>query len=215
MTQEQVQDRTTIDPISNYAEVMEEMEEALSDSKRQRDERDVEDPRGMKMSQKGKITKAGEPIKDRQQAWRTDDGREIWLPTGTLPYHLSKRRPNGDRVFVLRKPPIAEKIPLDLTCKICERANGYSRKFYEWTQYEDHQEILHPREWQREQRERDRLERLEERKVLMALAERGMTNGATQDRTEGATSAKKYVCETCDRGFDRAVALSGHRRTHS
>ena len=145
-------ERTTLEPINE--DIMEEMEQALADREAQRDERGLEEKqKGMRLTQKTNITHGGQEVAGRTRAWRTDDGREVWLNTGELPYHLSKRRPDGERVFVLRKPNIAERVPVEnLACKICIRSRGGSRKFYEYTQYEDHMEILHPREYQRELR---------------------------------------------------------------
>jgi len=197
--------------MSTDTEIMAEMAKAMRESD-QREERGIPDASqstGLKMSQKTKGA-SGPEVPGRIRAWRTDDGREVWLPAVTQLYHLRKTRPNGEPVFVLTKPEMAQRIPLDISCSICARVNGASRKFYQMTQYEDHMEILHPREWQREQREIDRRERHEERQVLAALATGGR-NGNQEPTTIRQIS---YACETCGKSFSKKVALAGHRRTH-
>lgn len=197
--------------MNQYAEIAEEIESVLADKERQRKDRGIDNSPGMHFSQKSGITDAaGEEVDGRTRAWRTDDGREVLINTAELPHHLAKRFPNGNRVFVLRKPAMAERTPLDIECAICKRANGYSRKFYEYTAYDDHQEILHPREWQREQRERDRQDRLEERAVLREMIQRGGANAPTESEAVQAG----FICEECGKGFAKKVALVGHSRTH-
>ena len=85
--------------------ILEEMEQALADKEALREERGIgEQPRGMRLSQKTNIAFGDEEMPGRTRAWRTDDGREVWLNTGELPHHLNKRRPDGKRIFVLKKP---------------------------------------------------------------------------------------------------------------
>jgi hypothetical protein len=209
-------------PSKDAVEIMEEMEQALADKEAVREERDLgEQPTGMRLSQKTNIQFAGEEVPGRTRAYRSDDGREVWLNTAELPYHLSKRLPNGKRVFVMKKPPMAERVPLDIECRICARMNGYSRRFYDNAQYQDHMEILHPRENERERRDQDRQERLEERAVLRALAERGVTNGAEQVKPEPEVAAEvqsgpaPWTCEVCGRGFSVKIAYINHKKVHA
>ena len=207
-------ERTTIEPIGE--DIMEEMEQALQDREAQRDERGLEaDPKGMRLSQKTNITHGSQVVAGRTRAWRTDDGRETWLNTGELPYHLSKRRPNGDRVFVLKKPVMAQRAPLEIQCQTCLRMNGYSRQFFSRSQYEDHQEILHPREYQRELRNDERSQRERETNALVALAERGAGNVRTEQAEQSTEEGGNWVCAGCHRGFRSKAALGSHARTHA
>ena len=192
--------------------ILEEMEQALADKEALREERGVgEQPKGMRLSQKTNIVFGDTEMPGRTRAWRTDDGREVWLNTGELPHHLNKRRPDGQRIFVLKKPPVAERIPLDLKCGVCIRMRGASRLFYDHSQYEDHMEILHPREYQRELREAEREQRERETSALVALAERGARNGA-----ETTNQASAYTCGTCGKSAKSRAGLSAHvRGAHS
>ena len=201
-------------------EIMEEMEQALQDKEALREERGVgEQPKGMRLSQKTNIAFGDTEMPGRTRAWRTDDGREVWLNTGELPHHLSKRRPDGKRIFVLQKPSVAERVPLDLKCGVCIRMRGDSRLFYNHSQYEDHMEILHPREYQRELRELDRAQRDRSTDALIALAERGVSNGPTTRQANGEsvpTSTAAYACGTCGKQAKSRAGLSAHvRGAHS
>ena len=214
-------------------DILEEMEQALADKEALREERGVgEQPKGMRLSQKTNIEFGDKEMPGRTRAWRTDDGREVWLNTGELPHHLNKRRSDGKRIFVLKKPSVAERVPTDLKCNVCLRMRGDSRLFYDRSQYEDHQEILHPREWQRELREQERTQRDRSTDALIALAERGAPNGRTTETTNSEAVAPSpptegveanrvigagtnWVCIDCRRGFKSKAALGSHARTHA
>lgn len=193
--------------MSTDTEIMSDMAKAMQQKDRQREERGIPDASretGLRFEAKTKGA-SGPEVPGRTRAWRTDDGREVWLPTVTLMQHLRKVRPNGESVFTLEKPRMAERVPLDIVCSVCVRVNGQSRKFYSEDQYENHMEILHPREWAREMRERDRAERQEERAVLRTLIQRGEGN---------AEVVQAYTCEVCGRGFTARIAYTNHKKTH-
>lgn len=196
--------------------ILEEMEQALVDKEAFHEDRPIEEqPKGMRFSQKSGITIGGEEVAGRTRAWRTDDGREVSLNTAELPYHLSKRRPGGQRVFTLSKPPAAYKpdpIP-GLKCDVCERLldSPPSNVFITEASYHDHMEILHPREYQREIRNEEMAQRRRETEALVALAERGAANGSEESSATQAT----YLCEVCGREFGTKAALGSHARTHA
>jgi hypothetical protein len=191
-------------------DIMEEMEQALLDRENVRDERGIGDqPKGMRFKQTTKIEHGGESIGGRTRAWRTDDGREVWLNTGELPHHLGKRGVNGERVFVMKRPATADKPPIidHLSCKVCIQMEGKSSPFRSESNYEDHMEILHPREYQRELRDREAADRRNQTDALIALA------GRTQEVTNG--TKESFICDNCGKEAASRAGLLAHQRSHA
>ena len=198
-------------------EIFEEIEQALADKENLREERGVESPKGMRFKQKTKIEMGGEELPGRTRAWRTDDGREVWLNTGELAHHLNKRR-NGQRIFTTIRPPAADNKPpiiKGLECAVCIQMEGYSSPFRSESNYEDHMEILHPREYQREVRVEEGVERRRQTDALIAVAERRGANGTTIDNETVTPSAPQFQCETCGKEAKSAFGLRAHQRTHA
>lgn len=195
--------------------ILEEMEQALVDKEAFHEERGLdEQPKGMRLTQKTGITIGGDEVAGRTRAWRTDDGREVSLNTAELPYHLSKRRPGGQRVFTLKKPLAAFKpdpIP-GLKCDVCERLHDSppSNVFITEASYHDHMDILHPREYQRELRNEEMAQRRRETDALVALAERG--GNGNQNKQAGRNQEAGFACETCGKQAKSRAGLAAHKR---
>lgn len=155
------------------------------------------------------ITNDGQPLPERVRVWRTQSGREAWLPTAMIRQMMAKKHSNGQPVFS-RTPPEGKQLqPIDQGCDICLQRE-IKKVFYSVYDYEGHMDTFHPREWQSKIREQERLERLEDREILRALASANAPKQASE--AVKARMAKARAAKGKKNGNDTradAVADSG------
>lgn len=139
-----------------------------------------------------KVSMNGQEVSDRFTAYRTDNGREVRLPTVQMGYYLRKRHADGTRVFTRNKQEVPAREPIKETCPVCDEHRGPNapqKYFYSINDYVQHMAGFHEQEWaaiQEGQRRRDAQAGLETQenlaKAILAAVERLEAKGEETPR---------------------------------
>jgi len=150
--------------------------------------------------------------------WDTRTGERSVVNRNMLPKQLEKTREDGSRVFTTMRP---KQKPKRGNLKCLLHPDSPNRKHYDELglavcrksnltnpyQVKRHMEKRHKAEWATLEQERITKERDDER-----LFQRTILEGMGKDKN--SPQKGEFVCDVCGESFNKAIALTGHKRKH-
>ena len=121
------------------------------------------------------VRSGGMPMPERVPIWNVHNGSKSIVPPTIAQKRLTQgtKRFPGFGNFTLRDPGLAQRVPIEETCEVCDKRRAEvgnpPRRFFDILQYEAHMQLLHPRWWDSYLRREAQSERLQDRESMREL----------------------------------------------